>query len=247
MVNKKQNNENGSIKSGMPETMFSEITATKVRWSINDAISDLHYAVLDLRRAGVPIETVKDLQEISREGINEQLEKDKEAYFKNMRFVPAGLRRQVNQEFADMKATLLPLADQLVKARKRVPLTYTVNVKDSYNTGEYCIEYDTKELEDYVLKAATTTILPEYREYYEAISAFCDSWKKLQGEAERLHVVSPDRNLILDLMSFESEDITGIQKPLTTNMDITPKKMFELIISNRIRVQTNEETEEVNK
>ena len=200
MADKKQNTGRCSIKSGMPETMFSDVTAQKVRWSINDVISDLHYAVLDLRQAGVPIETVKDLQETTKESIKAQLTKDKEAYFKNMRFVPAGLRRQVNQEFADMEATLLPLADQLVRARKRVPLTYTVNVKDKYKAGEYCIRCDDKELEDYVRKAATTTILPEYREYYEAITSFCDSWKKLQGEAKRLHIVKPDKRLINEIM-----------------------------------------------
>ena len=77
MADKKQNKGNGSIKSGMPEIMFSDATAEKVRWSINDAISDLHYAVLDLRNAGVPIETVKDLKEVTKEGIKAQLTKDK--------------------------------------------------------------------------------------------------------------------------------------------------------------------------
>ena len=242
MANKKQNNENGSIiKSGMPETMFSKTTAQKARWAINDAISDLHYAVLDLRRAGVPIETVKDLKEISRDGIKSQLAKDKETYFRNMHFVPAGLRRQVNQEFADMEDTLLPLADQLVRSRKRVPLTYTVNVKDKYAAGEYCIKCDDKELEDYIRKAATTTILPEYREYYKALSAFCDSWKKLQGEAERLHIVKPDKRLINDLMDSEAPEYKDGQI-LIKDMGITPEKMFELIRNNdTIRMQTAEE------
>ena len=241
MADKKQNKENGSIKSAMPETMFSETTATKVRWSIDDAISDLHFAVLDLRQAGVPIETVKDLQEITKESLKAQRTKDKEAYFKNMRFVPAGLRRQVNQEFADMEATLLPLADQLVRTRKRVPLTYTVNVKDKYATGEYCIKCDDKELEDYVRKAATTTILPEYREYYEAITSFCESWKKLQGEAERLHIVRPDKRLINDLMkSYSPESADGLT--VVSDMCITPEKMFALIRNNDIiRMQTAEE------
>ena len=245
MADKKKDKENGSIKSGMPETMFSETTAQKVRWAMNDAISDLHYAVLDLREAGVPIESVKDMEGITREGIIKQLEKDREAYFKNMRFVPAGIRRQVNQEFADMKATLLPLADQLVRARKRVPLTYTLNVKDKYATtrGEYCIECNEKELEDYVRKAATTTILPEYREYYEALSAFCDSWKKLQGEAERLHIVKPDKRLIGDLMEGGSIEKTEAGLLINPNdMQITPEKMFNIICKNdTIRMQTAEE------
>lgn len=241
MADKKQNKGNGSIKSGMPEIMFSDATAEKVRWSINDAISDLHYAVLDLRNAGVPIETVKDLKEVTKEGIKAQLTKDKEAYFKNMRFVPAGLRRQVNQEFADMEATLLPLADQLVRARNRVPLTYTLNVKDKYATGEYCIKCDTKELEDYVRQAATTTILPELREYYEALTSFCDSWKKLQGEAERLHIVKPDIRLINELMKVESL-VSADGLVVVSDMRITPEKMFSLIRNNDIiRMQTAEE------
>ena len=241
MADKNNNKENGCIKSGMPETMFSNVTALKVRGSIDDAISDLHYAVLDLRNAGVPIETVKDLKEVTKEGIKAQLTKDKEAYFKNMRFVPAGLRRQVNQEFADMEATLLPLVDQLVKARNRLSLTYTLNVKDNYATGEYCIKCDTKELEDYVRQAATTTILPELREYYEALTSFCDSWKKLQGEAERLHIVKPDIRLINELMKVESP-VSADGLVVVSDMRITPEKMFSLIRNNDIiRMQTAEE------
>ena len=241
MADKKQNKENGSIKSGMPETVFSELTAQKVRWSVDDAISDLHYAVLDLRQAGVPIETVKDLQEITKESLKAQLTRDREMYFKNMKFVPAGLRRQVNQEFADMEDTLLPLAEQLVRARKRVPLTYTVNVKDKYKTGEFCIKCDEKEMEDYVREAATTTILPEYREYYEAITSFCDSWKKLQGEAERLHIVRPDKRLIKELMEGDSP-VSEDGLAVVSDMRITPEKMFQLIRNNDIiRMQTPEE------
>lgn len=236
MANKKQDKENDSLVSGMPETMFSEITAQKVRWAMDEAISDLHFAVLDLRRVGVPIETAKDIKEITREGTKEQLRKDKETYFSNMRFVPSGLRRKVNQEFAEMEAELLPLVDQLVRARKRVPFDYTVNVKQNYKTGEYCIKVDKKDLDDYVRNAATTKILPEFREYYEAISSFCDSWKKLQDEAERLHIVRPDKRLFNDIMEGGDE----LRAP--SDMSITPEKMFTLIRNyDVVRMKTDEE------
>lgn len=240
MTKKNQNKENTSINSVMPETMYSEGTAQKARYALDDVISDLHYAVLDLRNAGLPIETVKDLKEIKRKSVKTQLEKDREAYFKNMHFVPAGLRRQVNKEFDDLEKTLLPLVDQLAKARERVPLSYSLNIKDNYATGEYCIVCNKKEIDDYVRKTATITILPEHREYYNAISSFCNSWAKLQKEAERLHIVKPDKRLINDLM----EESSGNDILIPYEMYITPEKMFRMIYNNDvIRMQTAEERE----
>ncbi len=247
MGNKKQNKGVGRVDSCMPETMFSDVMADQARMAIDDAISDLHFAVLDLRSAGVPIETVKDLNSITREGIKEQLEKDKEAYFKNLRFVPAGLRRQVNKEFSEMEATLLPLANNLVNARKKVQIPYSLSIQETYKTGEYCIKCDKKDLEDYVNKAATIAILPEYREYYKYIEGLCESWKRLQEEAERLHIVKPNRNLILDLLVYDDfvrDEVTGENKPQTVNMRITPEKMFEFIHSNRIRIEYAEGSDE---
>ena len=244
MANKKNNNRNGSlVKLGMPETMFSDVEAENVRSKLDNGLSELHFAIMDLREAGVPIESVEDVKSISREGIKSQLDHDKESYFKNMRFIPAGLRRQVNQEFAEMAAKILPLTDNLVRCRKSVPLSYTLNNKEHYKTGEYCVIIDSKEKEEYIRKAGTIQIPTEFREYYETLSDFCKAFAKLQQEAERLHISQPDRNLVLDLMEFGDvviDEYTKEIKPLITNMRITPGKMFELIRSNRLRMKVNE-------
>lgn len=232
------NKDKNLIKSGMPETMFSESTAERVRYKLQDDISELHFAIMDLRKAGVPLETIEEVKSINRESIKAQLNKDKEAYFKNMRFVPTGIRKQVNREFAEMENTILPLVDELVRRRKAIPFSYTLDNKESYKTMESCVKIDDKELEDYVRKAGTTQILPEFREYYETLSDFCKAFTKLQEEAKRLQIVQPDRNLVLDLMDFSkfsNEDITGALTAQIPNMSITPEKMFELIRSNRIR------------
>ena len=244
MTNKGKDKE--PIKSGMPETMFSDVAASNARYSIDDVLSEFHYAILDLQKAGLSINSVEELNSINREGIKSQLTKDKEAYFKNMRFIPAGIRRQVNKEFEEMERTLLPLVDKLVFNRKRMPFKYKLNFKENYKTGELCFTFDEKEKEDYIRNAGTIKILPEYREYYNALSDFCKCFSKLQEEAERLHIIKPDRNLLLDLMVFDKftkEEITGEIKPLITNMVINPQKMFELIQSNRIRLQAADELE----
>ena len=244
MANKGKDKE--LIKSGMPETMFSDVAASNARYSIDDVLSEFHYAILDLQKAGLSINSVEELNSINREGIKSQLTKDKEAYFKNMRFIPAGIRRQVNKEFEEMERTLLPLVDKLVSNRKRMPFKYKLNFKENYKTGELCFTFDEKEKEDYIRNAGTIKILPEYREYYNALSDFCECFTKLQTEAERLHIIKPDRNLLLDLMVFDKftkEEITGEVKPLITNMVINPQKMFELIQSNRIRLQAADELE----
>lgn len=244
MANKGKDKE--LIKSGMPETMFSDVAASNARYSIDDVLSEFHYAILDLQKAGLSINSVEELNSINREGIKSQLTKDKEAYFKNMRFIPAGIRRQVNKEFEEMERTLLPLVDKLVFNRKRMPFKYKLNFKENYKTGELCFTFDEKEKEDYIRNAGTIKILPEYREYYNALSDFCKCFTKLQTEAERLQINKPDRNLLLDLMVFDKftkEEITGEIKPLITNMEINPQKMFELIQSNRIRLQAADELE----
>lgn len=244
MANKGKDKE--LIKSGMPETMFSDVAASNARYSIDDVLSEFHYAILDLQKAGLSINSVEELNSINREGIKSQLTKDKEAYFKNMRFIPAGIRRQVNKEFEEMERTLLPLVDKLVFNRKRMPFKYKLNFKENYKTGELCFTFDEKEKEDYIRNAGTIKILPEYREYYNALSDFCKCFSKLQEEAERLQINKPDRNLLLDLMVFDKftkEEITGEIKPLITNMEINPQKMFELIQSNRIRLQAADELE----
>ena len=244
MANKGKDKE--LIKSGMPETMFSDVAASNARYSIDDVLSEFHYAILDLQKAGLSINSVEELNSINREGIKSQLTKDKEAYFKNMRFIPAGIRRQVNKEFEEMERTLLPLVDKLVFNRKRMPFKYKLNFKENYKTGELCFTFDEKEKEDYIRNAGTIKILPEYREYYNALSDFCKCFTKLQTEAERLQINKPDRNLLLDLMVFDKftkEEITGEIKPLITNMVINPQKMFELIQSNRIRLQAADELE----
>jgi hypothetical protein len=238
--NKKQ------VNAEMPETIFSSETAIRVKDAAEDILSDLHYAIQDLRGAGVPIETMKDLNGISVEAIKSQLDKDKESYFKNMRFVPSGLRRQVNQEFAEMERTFLPLAEKLVKARQRIPVPVTLNFQESYKTGEYCVEYDPKELEDYITKSSTFHILPEYREYYNAISDFCKAWERLQGEADRLKLEQPKGSLIKALMDG-AEVIGGDGNVYETfgiqsKMSITPEKMYRLIrYDGIIRPQTADE------
>lgn len=238
--NKKQ------VNAEMPETIFSSETAIRVKDAAEDILSDLHYAIQDLRGAGVPIETMKDLNGISVEAIKSQLDKDKESYFKNMRFVPSGLRRQVNQEFAEMERTLLPLAEKLVKARQRIPVPVTLNFQESYKTGEYCVKYDPKELEDYITKSSTFHILPEYREYYSAISDFCKAWERLQGEADRLKLEQPKGSLIKALM--DSADVIGGDGNvyetfgIQSKMSITPEKMYRLIrYDGIIRPQTADE------
>lgn len=238
--NKKQ------VNAEMPETIFSSETAIRVKDAAEDILSDLHYAIQDLREAGVPIETMKDLNGISVEAIKSQLDKDKESYFKNMRFVPSGLRKQVNQEFAEMERTFLPLAEKLVKARQRIPVPVTLNFQESYKTGEYCVKYDPKELEDYITKSSTFHILPEYREYYNAISDFCKAWERLQGEADRLKLEQPKGSLIKALMDG-AEVIGGDGNVYETfgiqsKMSITPEKMYRLIrYDGIIRPQTADE------
>lgn len=240
--NKKQ------VNAEMPETIFSSDTALRVRDAAEDILSDLHYAILDLIGAGVPIETTKDLDEVSVESLKSQLDKDKESYFKNMRFVPSGLRRQVNQEFSEMERTLLPLADKLVKARQRIPVTVSLHIQDSYKTGEYCVKYDPKGLEDYITKSSTFNILPEYREYYNAISDFCKAWERLQGEADRLKLEQPKGSLIKALMN--STQVIGDDGKVfdtfgtESKMSITPEKMYRLIrYDGIVKIKTDEETE----
>lgn len=239
MADKKKNKGNGSIKSGMPETMHSDTQETQIRWSLQDKIGDLHFSILDLRAAGVPVDTLEDVRGISRKSLKEQLDKDREAYFKNMRIVPKSLRRQVNQEFADLENKVLPLADNLVRLLREIPIPFKMKDYIPNKAGDYCVEFNSDDIEAYILKCSTYHVPQQLRDYYDELQKFIGAWNRLGDKAKELGIVPPSGALLEKLMrgGYVVENLTN--KVINvfgvlTEMSLTPEGMFDCIRNSQV-------------
>ena len=215
----------------MPEAIFSQAQEQKVTTRLNEALSDLHFAIADIRAAGAHIETVQDIEATTPEKVRQQLAADKAAYFSNMKFVPKALRHQADEQFSSMERELIPLAEALQKAAKACPVPVRLKAS-SGATGDYCVEYQEQEYQEYI-KAASTVVIPEnMREYYSHLLSFVGAWDSLKAEAVKLGVTTPDGNLLKELLDardliINGEAVSNFGK--ATDMSITTDKMFSLL------------------
>ncbi len=215
----------------MPESIYSQATEQQVITRLNDALSDLHFAIADIRAAGAKIETVQDIEATTPEKVRQQLAADKAAYFANMKFVPKALRHQADEQFSSMERELVPLAEALQKAAKACPVPVTIK-ETSGATGDYCVEYNEQEYQEYV-KAASTVVIPEnIRTYYSHLLSFVAAWDSLKDAAAKLGITTPDGNLIKELMDsrdiiLNGEAVSNFGK--ATDMSISTDKMFTLL------------------
>lgn len=215
----------------MPEAIYSQAQEQKVTTRLNDALSDLHFALADIRAAGAKIETVQDIEATTPEKVRQQLAADKAAYFANMTFVPKALRHQADAEFATMANELIPLAEALQKAYKACPVSVVLKAS-SGAMGDYCVTYNEQEYDAYI-KAASTVVIPEnMREYFSHLLTFVAAWDSLKDAAAKLGITTPDGNLIKELM--DSRDIIINGEPVSnfgraSDMSITTDKMFSLL------------------
>lgn len=215
----------------MPEAIFSQAKERNITTTLNEALSDLHFAIEDIRAAGAKIETVQDIEATTPEKVRAQLAEDKAAYFANMKFVPKALRHQADEQFSSMERELIPLAEALQKAAKACPVPVRLKAS-SGATGDYCAEYQEQEYQDYI-KAASTVVIPEnMREYFSHLLTFVAAWDSLKDAAAKLGITTPDGNLIKELM--DSRDIIINGEPVSnfgraSDMSITTDKMFSLL------------------
>ena len=215
----------------MPEAIFSQAKEQNITTTLNEALSDLHFAIEDIRAAGAKIETVQDIEATTPEKVRQQLAADKAAYFANMTFVPKALRHQADAEFATMAKELIPLAEALQKAYKACPVSVVLKAS-SGAMGDYCVTYNEQEYDAYI-KAASTVVIPEnMREYYSHLLSFVAAWDALKAEAAKLGVTTPDGNLIKELLDardliINGEAVSNFGK--ATDMSITTDKMFSLL------------------
>lgn len=226
----------------MPKEIYHVGLEEQVNNRLNDCLSDLHYAIQDLREVGVNINSVDDIRRTTSEQISRQLEEDKAAYFRNMTYVPKTLKRQADEEFMKMKAELIPLADALQKAFGVCPLPVVFR-ESSGKTGDYCVTFEEKAVKDYVKSIATVTIAPEFREYFTRLQAFICAWDQLKDDAERLGICVPNGNLIRELMNaravfVDGQDISNFGTRCDMSLDV--EKMFELIRSGVIHRASDE-------
>lgn len=229
----------------MPSEIYHVGLEQQVSSRLNDCLSDLHYAILDLREAGVSVNSVEDIKRTTADQIRKQLEADKAAYFRNMTYVPKTLRKQADEEFNRMKSELLPLADALQKAYSICPLP--IHFRESTGaTGDYCVTFEDKAVKEYVKSIATVTIAPEFREYFTRLQSFICSWDQLKDDAERLGICVPDGNLIRELMNaravfVDGQDISNFGTRCAMSLDV--EKMFELIRMGVISMESDRQRE----
>lgn len=238
MADNKKNPKGGAVVSGMPETMHSDSQESKVRWFLQDKIGDLHFAILDLRAAGVPVDTLEDVRGISRKSLKEQLDKDREAYFRNMRIVPKSLRRQVNQEFADLENKVLPLADNLVRLLREIPIPFKMKDYVPNKSGDYCVEFNSDDIEAYILKCSTYYVPQQLRDYYDELQAFISAWHRLGDRAKELGIVPPSGALLEQLMGGGYVIDNFTHKAINvfsglTEMSLTPERMYDCILNTQ--------------
>ncbi len=226
----------------MPKEIYNIGLEQQISSRLNDCLSDLHYAIMDLREVGVTVNSVEDIRRTTSEQISKQLEKDKAAYFKNMTYVPKTLKRQADEEFLKMKSELLPLADALQKAFGVCPLP--IIFKESTGaTGDYCVTFEDKAVKEYVNSIATVTIAEEFREYFTRLQAFICAWDQLKDDAEKLGICVPNGNLIRELMNARAVFANGLDISnfgTRSDMSLNVEKMFELIRSGVIHRASDE-------
>lgn len=215
----------------MPESIYSQAKEQKITTTLNEALSDLHFAIADIRAAGAKIETVQDIEATTPEKVRQQLAADKAAYFANMKFVPKALRHQADEQFSSMERELIPLAEALQNAAKACPVSVVLKAS-SGAMGDYCVTYNEQEYDAYI-KAASTVIIPEnMRKYYSHLLTFVEAWDALKDAASKLGVTTPDGNLLKELMDsrdiiLNGEAVSNFGK--ASDMSITTHKMFSLI------------------
>lgn len=215
----------------MPESIYSQAKEQQVITRLNDALSDLHFAIADIRAAGAHIETVQDIEATTPEKVRQQLAADKAAYFRNVKYVPKALRHQADEQFSSMERELIPLAEALQKAYKACPVSVVLKAS-SGAMGDYCVTYNEQEYQGYV-KAASTVIIPEnIRTYFSHLLSFVAAWDALKAEAAKLGVTTPDGNLLKELMDsrdiiINGEAVSNFGK--ATDMSISTDKMFTLL------------------
>lgn len=223
--------ENKNESETMPSEIYNVGLEQQISSRLNDCLSDLHYAILDLREAGVTVNSVDDIRRTTSEQISRQLEEDKAAYFRNMTYVPKTLKRQADEEFMKMKSELLPLADALQKAFGVCPLP--VHFKESTGaTGDYCVTFEDKAVKEYVKSIATVTIAEEFREYYTRLQSFMSAWDQLKDDAEKLGICVPNGNLLRELMNARAVFVDGVDISnfgTRSDMSLNVEKMFELL------------------
>lgn len=215
----------------MPESIYSQAKEQKITTTLNEALSDLHFAIADIRAAGAHIETVQDIEATTPEKVRQQLAADKAAYFANMKFVPKALRHQADEQFSSMERELIPLAEALQNAAKACPVSVVLKAS-SGAMGDYCVTYNEQEYDAYI-KAASTVIIPEnMRKYYSHLLTFVEAWDALKDAASKLGVTTPDGNLLKELLDardliINGEAVSNFGK--ATDMSITTDKMFSLL------------------
>lgn len=230
----------------MPETMYSTTTELQVTDSLHESLENLSYAVNDLRKAGVKIDTIDDIRNTTKEIISKQLAADKANYFRNMKYIPIGLKRQADSEFGSMERRLLPLADALQDAYKQVKVPF--HFKESDSTGTCLLEYDEEDLVKYIKTASTMTIPEPLRDYYDVLQDFIKAWNTVIESSKRLGVVTPTGNLIKNIMHGEDvissdgevHSVFGSQ----TNMSLTAADYFTLIRQGVVKLAPTNQKEE---
>ena len=229
----------------MPKEIYNVGLEEQVTSRLNDCLSDLHYAIMDLREVGVNINSVDDIRRTTSDQISKQLEEDKAAYFRNMTYVPKTLKRQADEEFSKMKGELIPLADALQKAFSICPLP-VVFKQASGATGDYCVTFEDNAVKEYVKSIATVAIAPEFREYYTRLQAFICAWDQLKDDAERLGICHPNGNLLRELMNAKPLFVDGVDISnfgTRSDMSLNVEKMFELIRTGVISMESDRQRE----
>lgn len=148
---------------------------------VNDAKTaekKLNYAISELNKNTDPefhITTIEDLRTKTKpEWLGEYLDTEKQRLF-DTAYIPRHLRKDFEQKYDEVKVSFTPYIGSVSNCLKKLPPIENFKISAD---GRFWL--DEKELKSWAESRATMTVPPIFREYYERLGAFYDSWSELR-------------------------------------------------------------------
>ena len=124
----------------MPEYMQSEAKERVSREKIDDLQSAISNNVKKLRDLGVTINKAEDLKTLTASFIRKGIAESKAEQLKGQ-FIPQAFRRQVEREYSQLEAQIVPIANNLQEEIKACKWTIHIEGESIYFAGDEVEKY----------------------------------------------------------------------------------------------------------
>lgn len=216
---KKPDNEKKDLS--MPEYMQSEIIERSTRERVDKLQYGIGNNIKKLRELGVNIDKAEDLKTLTASFIRKGIAESKAEQLKGQ-FIPQAIRRQVEREYSQLEAQIVPIANSLQEEIKACKWAIHIEGESIY--------FDSEELEKYIEETSKVQIPAIIREYYDQLQTICKDWHNLFVWCDKNGLFPPSMTLIRKLLKEDRflNTPSGISGQDICSLSITPEEMFSL-------------------